>query len=92
MIAPNACGGKGFAKGFALSSVAAAMPEPPIRYRRDDHAFVKQFIMLPDFGPAGVNLACDISDHRVRLGAGLGFLSPPAPRDLCRPALRFCSV
>ena len=53
MIAPNACGGKGFtcvANAAAARSLRSAV-------RSGDHAFVKHFIMLPDFGPVGVNLA-----------------------------------
>jgi hypothetical protein len=53
MIAPNACGGKGFARvenAAAAQSLRSAL-------QLGHHAFVKHFIMLPEFGPGGVNVA-----------------------------------
>jgi hypothetical protein len=49
------------------------------------HGIVSHFIILPNFGQAPVHVPCDKRHSRVRSGTGLGFLSPPAPRGLCRP-------
>jgi len=73
MIAPNACGGK----GFTVSSVAAA----ECREMRD-HAFVKRFIMLPDFGPAAVHVNWD----KAPIGFGsvrVSDSSAPQPPGTC---------
>src|SRR5215469_14086068 len=49
---------------------------------KSDHAFVKGFIMLPDFGPARVHLACDktiIGFGTVRVSDS----SAPQPPGTC---------
>ncbi|HEU5274978.1 MAG TPA: hypothetical protein VFU97_15050 [Xanthobacteraceae bacterium] len=83
MIALKAHGGKSFAVGAIRRRTAA---------RFGDHAFVKYFIMLPDFGRAAVHLAWD----KGRMGSaryGLRIPQPPSPPELV-PAgsTSFCSV
>ena len=83
MIAPNACGGKGFAEGNMAQPGCAKSPSTGSRH----HAFVKQFIERPDFGRGRVNLVCDnatIEFGSVRVPDSS---APPAPRSLYRPAL-----
>jgi hypothetical protein len=55
MIAPNACGGKGFAGGNVAQRFCAISPSTGT----GNHALVKQFIERPDFSRGQVNLICD---------------------------------
>ena len=41
--------------------MAAGCPAARIEYRIRDHAFVKQFIILPEFGRGGVNNTLDFA-------------------------------
>jgi len=83
MIALKAYGGKGFTRGAIRRRTAS---------RLGDHAFVKYFIMLPDFGRAVVHLAWD----NYSMGSaryGLRIPQPPSPPELVpADSSSFCSV